>query len=74
VARSPVQRERILRDRQPDGADVGFVARRDDQDLSAALDHANTLSLDGHDAWRLPNINELESLVDTAAADAAVWG
>jgi hypothetical protein len=40
---------------------------------SAALDHASTLSLDGHEDWRLPNINELESLVNAAAADAAVW-
>jgi len=29
----------------------------------AALDHADALSLCGHTDWRLPNINELESLV-----------
>jgi len=38
-----------------------------------AIDYANNLTLCGHDDWHLPNINELESLVNAGQADSATW-
>jgi hypothetical protein len=40
---------------------------------SAALDYAGSLSLCGFPDWRLPNVNELESLVNAAVTNTAVW-
>ena len=31
---------------------------------TAAIEHCEDLSLDGHSDWRLPNLNELTSIVD----------
>ena len=42
-------------------------------DWTGALDYANDLDLGGHDDWRLPNVNELESLINAGAADTSVW-
>jgi len=38
-----------------------------------ALDYANGLNYCGHSDWRLPNINELESLVNIEEPDIAAW-
>lgn len=40
---------------------------------AGALSSAEALDLDGHQDWRLPNINELQSLVNAAAENASVW-
>jgi len=38
-----------------------------------ALSYADSLTLSGHDDWRLPNINELESLVNAQEPDQSAW-
>ncbi len=38
-----------------------------------ALAHANGLTLCGYADWRLPNVNELESMVNAEQADSALW-
>jgi hypothetical protein len=37
------------------------------------LDYANNLTLVGYTDWRLPNVNELESLYNASEADNAAW-
>ncbi len=39
----------------------------------SAIDYANNLTLCGYSDWRLPNINELESLVNADVPDTATW-
>lgn len=52
-----------------------WVARPDDvtRDWTGALASAEAMSLNGYEDWRLPNINELQSLVNPAADNASVW-
>jgi len=38
-----------------------------------ALSNTDNLTLGGHDDWRLPNINELESLVNAQEPHQATW-
>ena len=38
-----------------------------------ALDYANGLSLCGFTDWRLPNVNELESMVNAGQSNPAAW-
>jgi hypothetical protein len=38
-----------------------------------AIDFANNLTLCGYTDWRLPNVNELESLVNAGVLDLATW-
>lgn len=39
----------------------------------SAIDYANNLTLCGHSDWRLPNVNELESLVNSNMPYANAW-
>jgi hypothetical protein len=38
-----------------------------------AITYANDLVLCGHSDWRIPNMNEIESLVNTDEPDQAIW-
>ncbi|MBA7484184.1 MAG: DUF1566 domain-containing protein [Spirochaeta sp.] len=38
-----------------------------------ALSYANNLVIGGNSDWRLPNVNELESLINASQADSAAW-
>ncbi|HZX48578.1 MAG TPA: DUF1566 domain-containing protein [Nitrospirota bacterium] len=38
-----------------------------------ALDYANGMSLCGYTDWRLPNVNELKSMVNAGQGDTATW-
>ena len=39
-----------------------------------AINHCETLTLDTHDDWRLPNVNELKTLVDRSKRNPAIRG
>ena len=38
----------------------------------SAIDHCEGLSLDGFDDWRLPNVNELKTIVDRSKGNPAI--
>lgn len=40
---------------------------------ASAMTYANNLTLCGYDDWRLPNVNELESLLNAEQANIATW-
>lgn len=48
-------------------ADITGDGNPDEMNWEDALSYSEGLSIDGHDDWRLPNINELYSLVDYSA-------
>ena len=37
-----------------------------------AIDRCESLTLDGHSDWRLPNINELKSIIDRSKSNPAI--
>jgi len=41
-------------------------------DWQGAIDRCEGLTLGGHDDWRLPNINELKSIVDRSKSNPAI--
>ncbi len=41
--------------------------------IKDALDYANSLTLCGYSDWRIPNINEIESLIHLGTDDTIVW-
>ncbi len=50
--------------KSPDSASVTWTG---------ALSYANNLTLCDKDDWRLPNLNEIESLVNAGQSDSATW-
>jgi hypothetical protein len=57
--------QRTTADTSGDGLlDTGGENPDDRRQWQAALDYCNTLDLDGRDDWRLPNVRELQSIVD----------
>jgi hypothetical protein len=51
----------------------GGVWQQWDQALSTYLSCINAIPYLGHNDWRLPNVNELESLVNAGQSNVATW-
>jgi len=50
----------------------GSIGDEDRPDWQAALEHCESLSLADHDDWRLPNVRELQSILDYGRAGPAI--
>ena len=57
-------------EKTPDTGDDPFPRGRFWED---ALEYANNLSLGGHSDWRLPNVNEMASLLNAGEPNCASW-
>jgi hypothetical protein len=60
---------------QKDTADVdgnGLIGNEDRLNWQGALKYCDSLSFAGHDDWRLPNVRELQSIVDYGRFDLAI--
>jgi hypothetical protein len=60
---------------QKDTADVNLTADLTDEDFVSwcdALRYCNIVEFAGHDDWRLPNVRELQSIVDYGRPDPAI--
>jgi hypothetical protein len=58
---------------QKDSADVnrnGSIGAEDCSTWQAALKYCESLDFGGHDDWRLPNVLELQSIVDYGSSSA----
>jgi hypothetical protein len=60
---------------QKDAADVNGDGHHTDQDVlpwCKALQYCENLSFGGHDDWRLPNVRELQSIIDYGHAKSSI--
>jgi hypothetical protein len=56
----------------PDMSGDGSIGPEDQVPWEIALQYCEGLSLAGHDDWRLPNVRELQSIVDYGLSSPAI--